>query len=251
MRVEQRIHQSAFAQHDPVGELGEPARRARRTARARRALRARSASARALAAGEPEQRHERRLALRGVLAGGLAERRGRALDVEHVVDDLEREPGRARVGVERRGFAGGERPAAARRPAAPPRGSARRSSSGASSRAPAASSVAPTRVEVDRLPARHAARAGGVGEQRAGAAGIGAARPAPARRTPAPAARRRRAAPSPRRTRRGRSACRAAARRRPCTAGRRGPANRRGSARPRRRRASTRPGSAPASSPAA
>ena len=83
--------------------------------------------------GEPEQRDVRRLVLRGVLAGGLAERRRRSFDVEHVVDDLEREARRA--ARRRRARASSSRPSGprrTRRPGAPPRGSARPSSSGAS-----------------------------------------------------------------------------------------------------------------------
>src|SRR6185312_2453469 len=84
---------SMAAQRDPVGDFRQPAgagaegqERGMRLAAQRRGALARGV--------EAERGHVRRLATRGVLAGGLAERRRRALDVEDVVDDLEREAGR-------------------------------------------------------------------------------------------------------------------------------------------------------------
>ena len=211
----------------------ETPRRRDRAARAPPALR-RAAPRRApWRAASPRQRDERRLALRDVLAGRLAERGGRAFDVEHVVDDLEREARGIRVAIERARLARARAFGRKRRRDAPRRGSARRSSSGASFRASRAAASIADAVEVDRLPARHPAHAGRLGEQRAGCAAIGMQVARRARRTRAPAARRRREAPSLRRTRRGTSACRGATCRRPCTEDRRGSASTRGSARPR------------------
>ena len=63
--------------------------------------------------GGAEQRDERRLVSRRVLAGGLAERCGRTFDVKEIIDDLECESRRGREQIERGGMRGGERVAAA------------------------------------------------------------------------------------------------------------------------------------------
>ena len=113
----------------------------------------------ACAVGKPSSDDVGRLALRGVLAGGLAERRRRAFDVEHVVDDLEREARGARVRVERRRSS----PRAAARPHAAPRCTAARISAPVFIRCIVSSSGSVSARadcgEVDRLPAGHAARA--------------------------------------------------------------------------------------------
>ena len=117
--------------------------------------------------GESQQRDVRRLVLRGVLAGGLAERGRRPFDVEHVVDDLEREARRRRERVERARLVVAKRPAA--------RGTQ------ADRRADQRAGLQPMHRlqrwqrhpdadvrEVDRLSARHARGARGVRQQRAG-----------------------------------------------------------------------------------
>ena len=226
---------SMIAQHDPVGELDQPAAlRRRKGASAACASRAQRLGV-PLGFGEAQQRHVRRLVAARRPCRRSCRARRPAFDVEHVVDDLEREARRARVDVERGRFLARRAGARTRRPAAPPRGSARRSSSGASSAARASDSVLARRSR-GRSPGRRPCRARRPrrASSRARARRTRASRSRRAARTPAPAARRRRAAPSLRRTRRGTWACRGAACRRPCTAGRRARANRRGSARPRR-----------------
>ena len=73
-------------------------RRARRAERAQAAVRASASASRRAScrrcAAQAQQRHVGRLVVGGVLAGGLAQRRGVALDVEDVVDHLEREADR-------------------------------------------------------------------------------------------------------------------------------------------------------------
>ena len=109
-----------------------------------------------------------------VLAGGLAERSRRAFDVEHVVDDLKREARGVRVGVER----AASDPVSGR-PQAAPRRTAARISAPVFIRCIVSScdsaSVDPDAVEVDRLPAGHAADAGRLGEHRAGSGAVGKA----------------------------------------------------------------------------
>ena len=84
------------------------------------------------------ERRIRRLAGRGVLAGGLAERVVRSFDVEHVVDDLKREAEVARVAVDRVDRASSSRQPGSR-PSSRRRESARRSCARACLRGPASS----------------------------------------------------------------------------------------------------------------
>ena len=89
-----------FSQNDEVGELAAGAApRAPRPASAACAS-ARSSSASSARPRQPHRRDVGRLALLRVLAGGLAERRGAAVVVEHVVDHLEGEADRLGVPVQ-------------------------------------------------------------------------------------------------------------------------------------------------------
>src|SRR5216117_1579431 len=93
--------QLEFAQHDEIGKLGEPSGAA---------LQVRQRGLRLFAqflgepsrACEPERRDVGRLVVRRVLAYGLAERRGRGLLVQNVVDHLKSEADAFRVVVEAR-----------------------------------------------------------------------------------------------------------------------------------------------------
>ena len=84
-----------------------PARRARGQRRLR-AVRALGGEPSGLV--EPEEGRVGRLARGGILAGGLPEFGGRALDVEDVVDDLKRQAERFTVGVDRGQIGRGMRP---------------------------------------------------------------------------------------------------------------------------------------------
>src|SRR5712691_2517121 len=87
---------------------------ASRRAPPRRSESAACASSRNSWASEPERRDVGRLVVRGVLADGLAERRGRGLLVENVVDHLKSESDAFRVVIEARKLPRRERARAAR-----------------------------------------------------------------------------------------------------------------------------------------
>ena len=203
---------------------------------------------------QAQDRHVGRLVVRRVLAGGLAQRGRIGGRVEHVVDHLEGQADRARIGVQRGQFRASSRSLAGKR-AQHHRGAQQRAGlqpvhllqllAAMSVRPTLARSIAwpphmPTEPDAcgQHAQHRHLAR----GRQRC------RLRPAPGR--PAPAARRRPAARSLRRTSHARSVCRGAAHRRPCRACRHAPANTRGSFRPPPPRAPAlrrrRPNSAPA-----
>ena len=227
------------AADDPLRAIGRQLVRCEPPSARRSAASAARASTHSAASAprrvEAVERRIGRLAGGRVLAGGLAELRRRAFDVEDVVDDLE---GEAELGGVASiasscvvGRAGHDRAGRA-----PTRGSARRSCARASRAAPSASSGAARRrlaAPRDRSPVRRPCRP----------------RPRPRRRSPIDARacarrcvgvvaaarlarqqrerfgqqrRRRRGSPCPRRTRRAASAGRAAACRCPSPAGRRG-----------------------------
>ena len=131
------------------GRRGPPRRaRPRRASTHSAARRARSV--------EAVERGERRLAGGRVLAGGLAERLVRPFDVEHVVDDLEREAEVARVVVDRvdasrrRRRRGSRRACTAARISAPVLRACMSSSAGVVERAPSRFRTCPAAGEIDR-----------------------------------------------------------------------------------------------------
>src|SRR5712691_9237666 len=151
-----------FSQHDEIGKLGESSRAAAQIRNRGLRLFAQFFGERSCAR-EPERRDVGRLVVRGVLADGLAERRGRGLLVENVVDHLKSEPDALRVVIEVRKLSRRERVRAAR---------AERDG-----RADQRSGLVDVHVfelrhgqglaharEIDRLPARHAAAAARGGE---------------------------------------------------------------------------------------
>ena len=91
---------SGPTQHDPVGDFPQPpaARTERRERRAGIIVQCVQTPLRFV---DAEQRDESHLALHRVLACRLAERCRRSRDVQNVVADLEREPGRACITIER------------------------------------------------------------------------------------------------------------------------------------------------------
>src|SRR6266851_8401583 len=105
--------QLELAQHDEIGQLGEPSCTAAQFRKGGQRLLAQFAGER-LGAREPERRDVGRLVVRRVLADGLAECRGRGILVEHVVDDLISEPDAFRVVIEARKLSRRERVRAAR-----------------------------------------------------------------------------------------------------------------------------------------
>ena len=188
--------------------------------------------------GEPEHADVRRLVLRGVLAGGLAERGAPILRRRA----RRRRPGTRGPPHRRTYRARVSSPGTSGRPQAAPRRIAARISAPVFIRCIVSSSgsdiATPTCARSIAWPPAMPGAPRCVREQRASLPRHRAAGSTRAWRTHAPAARRPRAARGLRRTRHGTSACRGAARRRPCTAGRRAPANTRESfpRRPRDRR---------------
>src|SRR6185312_16040179 len=153
----------ALALHDELRDLGEPAR-AIAEALERRPRILEQLPREALRLGDRHEARVRGLLRRAVLAGGLAERRRVALLVEDVVHDLEGEADALRVTVEALELGLRELLAAMR--AEQDRSADERPGlEDMHVLALGEREVVAHRVEVDRLPARHAARAARRGEE--------------------------------------------------------------------------------------